>query len=78
MTRNMHIWWTITLASTSSSFTLSNSDKSEKVKSVVQVHKPIDSFSNRLKNNKQNEHMHKILEMFNQAKINVLLLDAIQ
>ena len=42
-----------TKASISSSFTQSKSDESEKGKSGDQVHKPIVSFSNRLKNNKQ-------------------------
>ena len=46
--------------------------------SASQVHKPIVSFSNRLKNNKQNAHMNKIIEIFNQVKINVPLLDVIQ
>ena len=35
-------------------------------------------FSNRQKNNKQNAHMDKIIEIFNQVKINVSLVDAIQ
>ena len=66
-------------ASTSSSSISSKSDKSEKDKSSSQVHKPIAPFPNRPKNNsKQNAHMKKILEMFNQVKINVPLLDAIQ
>ena len=66
-----------TQASTSSSSTPSKSDESEKDKAVDQVHKPIFLFSNRLKKNKQNAHMVKILEMFNQVKINVSLLDVI-
>ena len=41
------------------------------------MHKPIVSFPNRLKNYKQNAHMDKIIEIFNQVKINVPLLDAI-
>ena len=40
--------------------------------------KLIVPFPNRLKNNKQNLHMDKIIEIFNQVKINVPLLDAIQ
>ena len=42
------------------------------------MHKRIISFPNRLKNNKQNPHIDKIIEIFNQVKINVPLLDAIQ
>jgi len=42
------------------------------------VHKPIVPFPIRLKNNKQNPHIDKIIETFNQVKINVPLLDAIQ
>jgi len=47
-------------------------------KSTSQVHQPIVLFPNRLKNNKQNPHMDKIIDIFNQVKINVPLLDAIQ
>jgi len=46
-------------------------------KSVEQVHKPTTPFSNRLRNN-NNTQMEKICEIFNQVKINVPLLDAIQ
>ena len=46
--------------------------------SASQVHKHIVPFLNRPKNNKQNAHMDKIIEIFNQVKINVPLLDAIQ
>ena len=67
-----------TQASTSYSFNPSKSDESDKDKSANQVHKFIVPFPNRLKNNKQNTHMDKIIEIFNQMKINVLLLDAIQ
>ena len=67
-----------TQASTSSSSTPSKSDESDNDKSADQVHKPIVPFSNRLKNNKQNAHMDKIIEIFYQVKSNVLLLDAIQ
>ena len=43
------------------------------------MHKPIVLFSNRLKNsNKQTIEMKKILEIFNQANINVHLFYAIQ
>jgi len=35
-------------------------------------------FPNRLRNNNKNMHMEKILEIFNQVKLNVPLLDAIQ
>ena len=45
-------------------------------KSAEQVHEPIASFLNRLRNN--NAQMKKISEIFNQVKINVPLLDAIQ
>ena len=38
------------------------------------MYKPIVPFPNRLKNNKQNLHMDKIIEIFNQVKINVPLL----
>ena len=65
-------------ASTSSNPNPSNSEESEKDKSTSQVHQPIVPFPNRLKNNKQNPHMDKIIEIFNQVKINVSLLDAIQ
>jgi len=68
-----------TQALTSSSSTSFNSDKSEKDKSVDQMHKPIVPSSNRLKsNNQQTEQMEKILEMFNKVKINAPLHDAIQ
>jgi len=67
-----------TQASTSSSSNPSQSDESEKDTSASQVHKPIVPFPNKLKNNKQNPYMDKIIEIFNQVKINVSLLDAIQ
>ena len=66
-----------TQASTSSSSNPSKPDEPETNKSTSQVYKPIVPFSNRLKNNKQNPHMDKIIEIFNQVKINVPLLDAI-
>jgi len=52
-----------TQASTSSSSNPSQSDESKKDKLASQVHKPIVPFSNRLKNNKQNLHMDKIIEI---------------
>ena len=67
-----------TQASTSSSSNPSQSEESEKDKSASQVHKLVVPFPNRLKNNKQNQHMDKIIEIFNQMKINVPLLDTIQ
>ena len=57
-----------TSASTSSNPTPPKSDESEKDKSTSQVHQPIVPFPNRLKNNKQNPHMDKIIEIFNQVK----------
>ena len=42
------------------------------------MHKPIVPFPNRLKNNKQNAYVDKIIKIFNHVKINVPLLDAIQ
>jgi len=65
-------------ASTSSNPNPSKSDESEIDKSTSQVHQPIVQFPNRLKNNKQNPHMDKIIEIFNQVKINVSLLDVMQ
>ena len=67
-----------TQASTSSSPHPSKSDESEKDKSTSQVHKSIVPFPNRLNNNKQNLHIDKIIEIFNQVKINVSLLYAIE
>ena len=67
-----------TQASTSSSSTPSKSDESEKEKLVDQVHKPIVPFPYRLKTNKQNAHVEKIIEISNKVNINVPLLDAIQ
>ena len=64
-----------TQAFTSSSPNSFKSDKSKKEKSTSHVHKPIVPFPNRLKNKKQNVHMDKIIEIFNQVKINVPLLD---
>ena len=67
-----------TQASTSFSPNSFKCDESKKDKSTSQVHKPIVSFPNRLKNNKQNAYVDKIIEIFNQVKINVPLFDAIQ
>ena len=53
-----------TQPSTSSNPSPSESDKIETDKSTSQVHQPIVSFPNRLKNNKQNSHMNKIIEIF--------------
>ena len=50
---------------------------SDKDTATDQVHKPVAPFPNRLMNNK-NMHMNKKLEMFNQVKLNVPLLDTIQ
>ena len=65
-------------ASTSASFPQSAPQTSDKDIAAEQVHKPVASFSNRLRNNNKNMHMEKILEMFNQVKLNLPLLDAIQ
>jgi len=67
-----------TQGSTSSSTNPSKSNESEIVKSTSQVYKHTVLFLNMLKNNKHNPHMNKIIEVFNQVKINVPLLDAIQ
>ena len=48
---------------------------STKDTAAEQVHKPVAPFPNRLRNNNKNMHMEKILEMFNQVKLNVSLLD---
>jgi len=69
-----------TEASTSanSNPTTSETKVKENENSAEEVHKPIVPFSNRLKKNKSNAQMQKILEMFNQVKLNVSLLYAIQ
>jgi len=69
-----------TEASTFANFnpTASEFKQNKKEKSVEEVHKPIEPFSNRLKSNKSNAQMDKILEIFNQVNINALLLDATQ
>ena len=54
-----------------------NSKETEVDKSAKQVHQPIAPFSNRLKSN-NNAHMEKQLEVFNQVRLNIPLLDAIQ
>ena len=69
---------TNTQASFLSCFNPSQYDESEKEKLVDQVHKPIVPFPYRLKTNKQNAHVEKIIEISNKVKINVPLLDAIQ
>jgi len=55
--------------STSTNFKPNTSEngENEKEKSAEDVHKPIVSFSNRVKSNKLNAQMEKILEMFNQV-----------
>jgi len=55
---------------------LPNLTNLKRISQQVRLHKPIILFLNRLKNNKQNPHMDKIIEIFNQVKINVPLLDA--
>ena len=69
---------TETSTSINSNSTTSESVENEKEKSAEKAHKPIVPFSNRLKSNKSNAQMEKILEMLNQVKIDVPLLDAIQ
>jgi len=54
-----------------------NSKETEVDKSAKQVHQPIAPFSNRLRSN-NNAHMKKLLEVFNQVRLNISLLDAIQ
>ena len=54
-----------------------DSDNTKKDKSAENMHKPIAPYPNRLKN-KQGAQMDKVREIFNQVKINVPLLDAIQ
>ena len=41
------------------------------------MHQPTAPFSNRLRSN-NNAHMEKLLEVFNQVRLNIPLLDAIQ
>ena len=66
-----------TSATTFASSTQSAPNESDKDKSVDQVYKPIALFPNRLRNSKS-MHMEKILEILNQVKLNMPLLDAIQ
>ena len=54
-----------------------NSKETKVDKSAKQVHKSIAPFPNRLRNN-NNAHMEKILEVFNQGRLNIPLLDTIQ
>ena len=54
-----------------------NSKKIEVDKSAKQVHQPIVPFPNRLRSN-NNAHMEKLLEVFNQVRLNIPLLEAIQ
>ena len=53
-----------------------NSKETEVDKSAKQVHEPIAPFLNRLRSN-NNVQIEKILEIFNQVKVNVPLLDTI-
>ena len=55
----------------------SSTPPTSKDKSAGQVHKPTTPFPNRFRSN-NNAQMKKILEIFNQVKINVPLFDAIQ
>ena len=67
-----------TPASTSASSSQSAPQTFDEDKAAEQVHKPVAPFPNRLRNNNKNMHMEKMLEMSNQVKLNVPLLDAIQ
>ena len=67
-----------TPASTSASSSHTASQISDKDTATDQVHNLVAPFPNRLRNNSKNMHMEKILEMFNQIRLNVPLLDAIQ
>jgi len=70
---------TLTLSNFTSASTSSSSPRdSDKDNTVERVQKPIAPFPNRLRNNNKSMHMMKILERFNQVKLNVPLLDAIQ
>jgi len=68
----------LTPAYTSASSSQSAPQTSDKDTATDQVHKPVAPFPNRFRNNNKNIHMKKILEMFNQVKLNMPLLDAIQ
>ena len=65
--------------STPSSSTSSpqNSKVTEVDKSAKQVHQPIAPFLNRLRSN-NNANIEKLLEVFNQVRLNIPLPDAIQ
>ena len=65
--------------STPSSSTLppQNSKETEVDKSAKQVPQPIIPFPNRLRSN-NNANMEKMFEVFNQVRLNIPLLDAIQ
>jgi len=67
-----------TSTSTSAISSQSAPQTSDKDNVTNQVHKPVAPFHNRLRNKNKNMHMKKILEMFNQVKLNVPLLNAIQ
>jgi len=67
-----------TPASTSDNSSQSTPHTSDEDKAAEQVHKPVAPFPNKLRNNNKNMYMEKMLEMFNQVKLNVPLLDAIQ
>jgi len=54
-----------------------NSKETEVDKSTKQVHQPIAPFPNRLRSN-NNAHMEKLLEIFNQVRLNIPLHDTIQ
>jgi len=62
---------------TPTSTPFSSTPSTSEDKSAEQVHKPTAQFLNKLRSN-NNAQMDKILEIFNQVKINVPLLDAIQ
>jgi len=66
------------LASTSASSSQSTPKMSDEATAAEQIHKPVAPFPNWLRNNNKNMHMEKILEMLNQVKLNVPLLNAIQ
>jgi len=67
-----------TPASISASSSQSAPQMSDEDKAAEQIHKLVAPFPNRLRKNNKNMHMEKMLEMFNQVKLNVPLLDAIQ
>ena len=70
---------TLTLSNFTSASTSSSSPRdSDKDNTVERVQKPIAPFPNRLRNNNKSMYMEKILEIFNQVKLNVPLLGVIQ